>query len=104
MTQELILIGHSNLDIAVEHYALTAEARIDARINSPVDKILFLVGYFLDVIHPPVYVNVAGAASANPAAVVLQFYAVLQAYVQNRFTFGNGQLNAFQTLFLKVYL
>ena len=90
MSKELILVRQCDLYIAVEHNALAAQTRVDARINCPVDKILFFVRYFLDIIHTLIYIYVAGAASAYPAAIVLQLNAIFQANVQNRFTFGNG--------------
>lgn len=65
------LIRNGNFYIAIDDYTLAAQARCYTRVYSPVNKILFLVRYFLDVIHPFVYVNMAGAASANAAAIVL---------------------------------
>ncbi len=104
MTQETCLIRQRHLDITIDNYTLATKARINARVNRPVDEILFLVRYFLDVIHPFVHINVAGAAAAYAAAVVLQFNAVLQANVKHRFPFGYRQLYTLQPLLLKVYL
>jgi len=65
------LIGNGNFYIAINDYTLTAQARCYPWVYCPVYKIFFLVRYFLDVIHSPVYINMAGTASANAAAIVL---------------------------------
>src|SRR5579872_4776776 len=103
MTQKVGLVGKCHLDIAIYYNTLAAQARVDTRVNRPVDKILFLVRYLLDIIHPLVYIHLAGTASANAAAVMLQLDTVLKAYVQNRLAFGNWQFNRFKALRFKVY-
>jgi len=83
MAHKSRLIGQCNFNIAINDHALATQSRVDARVNGTVDKIFFFIRYFLDVIHPLIYVDVAGAAAANAAAVMLQFDAVLQANVQH---------------------
>ena len=71
MAQKLVLIGQSNFYIAIQYNWLAAQPRIDARVYRPVDKILFLVRNFLDIIHAFIDIYMAGAASANAAAIML---------------------------------
>ena len=104
VAQEIRLIRQSNFDIAILHHTLTTQARIDTRINCAIDEILFLIWYFLDVIHSFVHINMTGAASANAAAVVLQFDTVLEANIQYWLTFGNRQFNWFVPFLLKADL
>ena len=104
MTEKSVLVWQRYFNVPVDDHTLAAQARINARIDGPVDKILFFVRYFLDVIHPLVYINLAGTAAAYAAAIVLQFNAVLQANVKHRFPFGYRQLDTCKPLLLKVYL
>jgi len=71
MPQEIRLVGQSNLNIAVDDHTLATQTRVDARVYSTIDKILFFIGYFLDIVHTLTHVNMAGAAAANAAAVML---------------------------------
>ena len=52
MAQEIRLIGQSNFNIAINDHTLATQSRIDARVYRTVNKILFFIRYFLDVIHP----------------------------------------------------
>ncbi len=97
------LVGNSYLNIAINYNTLASQARVDLRADGAVNKVLFLVGYFLYVVHTLVYINVAGAAAAYPAAVVLQVNTVLQAYIQYRLAFGYGQFNRLVVFLGKVY-
>jgi len=83
MTQKSVLIRQCYFNIAIDDYTLAAQARINARVYRPVNKIFFFVRYFLDVIHPLVYVHLAGTAAAYAAAIVLQFDAVFQANIKH---------------------
>lgn len=103
MSHKLRLIGYSYLNIAINDNTLAAQARIDMRVYSTVYKIFFLVRYFLDVIHPFGYVNMASTAATNAAAVVLKFNAVFQANIQYRFSFGYSQFNRGMIPFFEVY-
>jgi hypothetical protein len=102
MPHKIRLIGQSYFNIAIYHHTLATQARVDARVNGPVNEVFFLVGYFLDIVHALVHINMAGAATAYTAAVVLQFNAVFQANIQYRFAFRYRQLDRFMP-FLKVY-
>ncbi len=81
MAHKAGLIWQGNFYIAVYYNALATQARCNARVYSPVNKVFFLVRYLLDVIHPFVHINMAGTATANPAAVMLQLNAIFQANV-----------------------
>ena len=65
------LIRNGNFYIAIDDHTLAAQARCYPRVYCPVYKIFFLIRYFLDVIHPLVYVDMTGTASANAAAIML---------------------------------
>lgn len=71
MAQKIRLIGEGNFNIAVDDHTLASQPRIDARVYGPVDKIFFLIGYLLDIVHSLVYINLASAASAYTTAIVL---------------------------------
>jgi len=71
MTKELRLIRQGNLYIAINNYTLATQARVDPRVNGPVNKILFFIRYFLDIVHSFINVNMAGAASTNAATIML---------------------------------
>jgi hypothetical protein len=81
MAHKAGLIWQGNFNIAVNNNALAAQARVDARVYSPVNKVFLFVRYLLDIVHPFVNINMAGTASANTAAIVLQLYAIFQANV-----------------------
>lgn len=81
MPHKIGLIGQSYFNIAVNYYALAAQARVNAWVNRTVNKVLFLVRYFLYVVHTLVNIYMASAAAANAAAIVLQFDTVLQANI-----------------------
>ena len=91
MPQE-ILVGNGNDQVFVAlDYALAGQAGIQARIFGPVNKIFFFVGNFGQIAGAGFYVNVAGAATANAAAVMLQFYMIIKGYIQHRFAFHSGK-------------
>lgn len=71
MTKELRLIRQGNLYIAINNYTLATQARVDPWVNGPVNKILLFIRYFLDAVHSFINVNMAGAASANAATIML---------------------------------
>lgn len=71
MPHKTRLIGQGNLYIAIDNYALAAQSRCNARVHGPVNKVLFLIRDLLNVVHPFINVNMAGAATAYAAAVVL---------------------------------
>jgi hypothetical protein len=71
VTHKTRLIRQGNFYIAINNYALAAQARCNARVYRPVNKVLFLVRYLLDVIHPLVNIYMAGAAAAYTAAIML---------------------------------
>jgi hypothetical protein len=103
MSHKLRLIGYGNLYVAINNDALATQTRIDMRVYSTVYEILFLVRYFVDVIHPFGYINMASAAATNAATVVLKFNAVFQANIQYRFSLGYSQFNRGVVPFFEVY-
>jgi len=103
MPHEVRLIRQSYFNITIYHDTLAAQSRGNSRVNRPVDKIFFLVRYFLHVVHAFVYIDVARAATAYAAAIVLQFDAIFEANIQYRLTFGDRQFYCFMPGFLEVY-
>ena len=81
MAHKLVLVGYGYFYVAINDNALAAQPGINMRVHGTVNKIFFLVRYFLDVVHAFVNINLAGAAPANAAAVMLQLNTVLQANV-----------------------
>ena len=57
--------------------ALTAEAAVDARIAGAVDEIFLPIGDFRNVVLAGFEIDMAGAASANHAAVVVKLDSVV---------------------------
>lgn len=70
------------------HHALAAKARVDARIYGAVDKILFLVANFGQVLLALQYVDMAGAAATDAPTVVLQLDIVVESNIQHRLALG----------------
>ena len=70
------------------YHALASQAGVDARVFGAVNKVLFFVADFGQVAAARVDVDVAGAAAAYPAAVVLQLDAVVEGHVENRLAGG----------------
>ncbi len=91
MSQE-ILIGNGYYQVFVAlNYALAGQPGIQARIDGPVYKIFFFIANFRQVVGAGFYVNVAGAAAANAAAVMLQLYMIIEGHIQHRFAFYAGE-------------
>ena len=63
--------------IVFDEDALAAQARLDAGIEGTVNKILFAVRDFLEVLLASFDINMAGAASADHAAVVVDVYVII---------------------------
>jgi hypothetical protein len=79
------LIGHLNAQLAPAagcKDALTSQARIDAGVTGAVNKVFFPVGYLWDKVVAFFQINVAGAAGAHHAAVVMELYAIVEGYFQ----------------------
>ena len=74
MANNAPLIGHGDRYFGgfIQDNALAAQAAFEAWVERPVNEILFLVGYFLDVFFPLLYVHVAGGAGADAATVVVE--------------------------------
>ena len=71
MPQEILVRnGYYEVFVALNN-ALASQAGIQARVFGAVNKIFFFVGNFRKVVGAGFYVNVAGAATANAAAVML---------------------------------
>ena len=67
-----ILVGNGYYQVFVAlHHALAGQAGIQARVDGAVDKVFFLVGDLGKIVHAGFYVNMAGAATANAAAIML---------------------------------
>jgi len=91
MPQE-ILIRNSNYQVFISlNNALAGQAGIQARVFGTVNKIFFFISNFRQVIGAGFYVNVAGAATANAAAIMLQFYMIIEGNIQHRFAFYAGK-------------
>lgn len=70
------LIGdrYSDFRIFVEDNTLAGQAALQARIDSAIDEIFFLVGDFFEVIVAFFHVNMTGRAGTNAAAVMIQVH------------------------------
>ena len=80
-----LLVGYFHLDngVLVQNDALATEPRLQPGIVGPVHEILFLVRDFLQEVVAALHVNMAGAASTNTAAVVVQVDVVRFRNLQN---------------------
>ena len=89
LVPEKVLRRDSNyeLHIGLDH-ALAGQARVDARVLGAVDKVFFLVGNLGQVVATRFDVDVASAAAAHAAAVVLQLDAIVQRHVEHRLAGG----------------
>lgn len=72
------------------HDALAAQARIDARVDGPVDEVFFFVADFGQLVFPLQHIHMAGTTAAYAPAVVLELDTVVERNVQNRFAFGSN--------------
>jgi hypothetical protein len=88
MSKELLLVRQGNFNIAVYDYTLAAQSRVDAGVYSTIYKVFLLIGDFPDVIFAFINIDMAGAATTNSSAIMLKFYAIVEAYVQHRFAFN----------------
>jgi hypothetical protein len=79
----LVRKGYFYGTAAIEQEALAAKAGVEARVHGAVNEILFLVAQLLEEVLALVYINVAGAAGANAAAVVVQVDIVHQGHFQD---------------------
>jgi hypothetical protein len=102
VSEKLALVGNGHFDIPINHYALAAEAGVNLRVDGPIYKVFFFIRYFLEVVHPTRYIDMAGTASANPAAIMLQFYIIIEANVEYRFPFRNRKLDRIMAGLFKV--
>ena len=73
-----------NIAAACLQHALATQPAVQAWINGPVNKIFFPVVQFFQVIFAFFNVNMAGAAGANAAAIVVQFYIIGEGYFKYR--------------------
>lgn len=103
MAHKVGLVGYGYFDIAINNNTLAGQARCDFGADGTVDKVFFLIRYFLYVIHTFGYIYLAGAATAYAAAIVLQVYSVLEANIQYRLAFRYRQFDRLVVFFLKVY-
>ena len=76
--------GNAYFGCFVQYNTLAGQATFEAWIEGAVNEIFFLVGYFLDKILPLFYINMAGRAGANTAAVVIQVNVAFFRDLQNR--------------------
>ena len=91
MSQEILVRdGYDQVFVALDH-ALAGQAGVQARIDGAVDEVFFFFGDLGQVVHAGFHVNVAGAAAANAATVVLQFYIVIESHIQHRFALHTGK-------------
>ena len=91
--------GHFYFGTFVQNDALAGQAAFNARIKSPIDKILFFVGQSFQKIVALLHVNMAGGAGADAAAVMVQVDIVFLRDFQDghvletsRHRFGRGTL------------
>ena len=81
MAKKIRLVWQCNFNVTIQYHTLATQAGINARVNRSIYKILFFLRYLLDVIHTLIYINMAGTAPANSAAIVLQINTILEAYI-----------------------
>ena len=67
----------------IKDNTLTGQATFEARIERAINEILFFVGNFLNKILAALHIHVAGGASANAAAVVIEVNIVFFRDFQN---------------------
>ncbi len=103
MSEELALVRNRYFDIAVDQHTLATQSRRNPWIYGAIDKIFFFIGYLGEVISTPVHVNMAGTASANTAAIVLELNVIIEANVEYRLSFHHRKLDRIQSGFFKVY-
>jgi hypothetical protein len=80
--------GDDEFDLLIRQHALASQARGETRANGAVDEVFFLVGNLGQFVHALIHVNVAGAAPAHAAAVVLELNAVVEGHVEHRLAAG----------------
>ena len=87
-----ILVRDSNYQVfvALDH-ALAGKTGIQPRIYGAVDKVLFFLRNLRKIVNAGFYIKMAGAATANPAAIMLQLYIVIEGHIQHRFALHAGQ-------------
>lgn len=71
MPQKLRLIGQGNFYITINHDALTAQARVNAWIYRPINKVFFFFGYFLQTVNSFINIYMAGTTATNATAIML---------------------------------
>ncbi len=81
--------GDDDLQLLSGQHALAGQARVEARVDGAVNEVFFLVGNLGQVIQALVNVDVAGAAPAHAAAVVLQLDAVVEGHVEHGLAAGS---------------
>ncbi len=100
MYQALVGQGHFDFPATVFQHALAAQARVEAGVAGPVYKVFFFISQFRQVAFALVYIQVASAAGAYHAAVVVQFYIILQGYFQ----YADARLNIFYYYWFQPFL
>lgn len=88
MSQEILPRNGDHQILVALHHALAGQAGGEARVYRPINKILFLVRNLGQVVHSRLYIYVAGAATAYPAAIVLELNIVVEGHIKHRFAFG----------------
>lgn len=80
----LIRDGDGDFSLVVEYDALTTQAAFESRIDRAIDKILFLVGDFLQEFIAAFHIQMTGGAGAYTAAVVVEVNVELLGQFENR--------------------
>lgn len=85
VADDLFLIGNFDLDdgVFVDDDGLAAEAAFDTGVDGPVDEVFFFIADFFERVFALVNVDVAGAAGADLAAVVVEVNFVLLGHFQD---------------------
>ena len=87
MADDAALVGDGYHDISIlVEFALARQARVVAGIAGTVNVIFFAVAHFGQQVFAALHIDVAGAAAAYAAAVVVQGYVVIKRYFQHGFT------------------
>ncbi len=103
MSQKVLLRDDNGyFEIGAGQHALAGEAGVDARIDGAVNEIFLLVADVGQLVGARIDVDVAGAAPAHAAAIMLKLNAVVKRHIQHRLAGGrNVRLGRLPVLKLK---
>ncbi len=83
-SEELRLVGqgHHHFSGSFFQHTLASQPGVEAWVYGPVDEIFFPVGDFREELLAFLHIEMAGAAGANGAAIVVQIYIVIECNFQ----------------------